>query len=302
MPGDITTTYLNDSIATLIAAEALGYLKANTVMARLVARDWDNEIATHGKIVSIPYSGTLAVQDKAEGSAVTLQQPNDGAYSVTLDKHKEISFLLEDYARALSRPDWLQVYAGDAMALLSEQIDGDLLALYSGLSQTIDASTGLGEDDFREARRLLNVAKAPLANRYAVLHPDADKEFLGIDVAINAQYAQSLGGALANSYTGQFMGFQTFMCQKVTQLAGPPKSDKNVFFHRNALVLATRPLPPAPAGAGVIQRVMDEDGIGLRVTISYNPSYLGIQVTIDVLYGVAELRDNHGVAVSTAGV
>ncbi len=41
-------------------------------------------------------------------------------------------------------------------------------------------------------------------------------------------------------------------------------------------------------------------GIGLRVTMAYSPTYLGVQVTIDVLYGVAELRDSHGVVVSTA--
>jgi len=51
---------------------------------------------------------------------------------------------------------------------------------------------------------------------------------------------------------------------------------------------------------GVVQRVADEDSMGLRVTLSYNPDHLGVQATIDVLYGVAELRDNHGVVVSTA--
>ena len=47
---------------------------------------------------------------------------------------------------------------------------------------------------------------------------------------------------------------------------------------------------------------MDEGGIGIRVTMSYNANQLGVQTTIDVLYGVAELRDNHGVVVTTANV
>ena len=77
---------------------------------------------------------------------------------------------------------------------------------------------------------------------------------------------------------------------------------KNLFFHRNAFVLASRPLPPAPSGAGVVQKVMDEDGIGLRATLSYNPDHLGVQVTIDLLYGVAELRDSHGGLVNTSEI
>ena len=44
---------------------------------------------------------------------------------------------------------------------------------------------------------------------------------------------------------------------------------------------------------------MDEDGIGIRVTMGYNAAQLGVQVTIDCLYGVAELRDAFGVVVTT---
>ncbi len=296
---NITTTQLSNSIATVIAARALGYLQANTVLARLVARNWDDEFATRGQSVKIPFSGALAANDKAQGSVVTLQAPSDTAVTVTLNKHKEVSFLLEDYARILSRPDWLTQYMEDGLAVLTEQIDGDLAALYSSFTNTIDATAGLTEANWREARRLLNVAKAPLRDRVAVLGPDADKELLGIDKAINAQYQQSLGGALADSYTGKFMGFDIYMDQCIKTVAGAPKKAKNLFMQRNAIVLATRPLPPAPANAGVFQKVMDEDGIGLRVTISYNPDYLGVQCTIDVLYGVAMLRVNHGVMTDT---
>ena len=48
-----------------------------------------------------------------------------------------------------------------------------------------------------------------------------------------------------------------------------------------------------------IQRVMNEDGIAIRVTMSYDHDYLGAKFTLDTLYGVAEMRDSHGVAVST---
>lgn len=296
---NITTTEVNDSIATIIAAEALGYLKANTVLARIVNRNYENEVATHGQSVKIPFAGALSTNDKAVNTVVTLQAPADTAVTLTLNKHKEVSFLLEDTARALARPDWLSVYARDGMAKLAEQIDSDIGALYSGLSQTIDATSTSGsltEADFREARRLLNAAKAPQSGRWAVLHEDAEYEALGIEKITNRDYAESLGQMVADSLSGRFAGFNIVMSQNIPVAA---TQCKNLFLHSDAIVFATRPLPTDGNGKGVTQVVMSEDGIGLRVTISYNPDHLGLQVTIDVLYGVAELRDAFGVVVST---
>lgn len=293
---DMTTAAV-EAIPTIVAARALGSLKSHTVLARLVNRNWSPEVAQYGATVKIPKPGVLTANDKAVKTQVTLQNPSLTAASVTLNKHKEVSFLIEDTAAALSRPELLDIYMGEGIARLAEELDSDIAALYSGLSQTINATTGgLGEDDFREARRLLNAAKAPLADRYAVLHEDAEYEFLGIDKAIKEEYRGSLGGAVADAWAGRFMGFQTFMDQ---QIAVATTECKNLFFHRDAFVLVTRPLPQAPAGMGVIQTVMDEDGIGLRVTMGYSKDYLGLQVTIDMLYGVAELRDDHGVVVRT---
>jgi hypothetical protein len=293
---NITTTEVNDSLATIIAAEALGYLKANTVLARLVARDWDDTVASYGQSVQIPFRGSLSVNDKSANTVVTLQAPADTKVTVTLNKHKEISFLIEDIARFLARPDFLNGYIEDSLKLLAEQIDSDIAGLYSGLSQTIDATAGLSESHFRQARKLLNTAKAPLSDRVAVLHEDAEYEMLGIEKVVNRDYQEALGRAANAAMVGRFMGFDVFMDQKIVTAV----SQKNLFIHRNAFVLATRPLASAPAGMGVIQRVMEEDGFGLRCTLSYNPDHLGVQCTCDVLYGVAELRDNHGVVVSTA--
>lgn len=294
---NISRTELANAIPTIVAANALGYLKANIVLAGIVARDWDQEVAQYGEAVKIPFTGALSVNDKAEDTVVTLQAPTLTAVTVTLNKHKEVSFIIEDIGRILSRPDLLGQYVTDAMGVMVEQIETDIAALYSGLSQTIDATTGLFEDDFREAQRLANSAKVPTVGRWAVLHEDAYKEAQAIEKFINRDYQGDAGmAAIKQGFLGQFAGWNAVMSQKIAVAGG---QCKNLFIHKNALVLATRPLPPAPTELGVLQRIMAEDGIGLRVTMSYNPDHLGYQVTIDTLYGVAELRDNHGIVVST---
>ena len=297
----ITTTQLSNSIPTIVAAEALGYLKSNTVLAQLVNRDYNDEVASYGKTINITSVGSLSVNDKAEGSVVTAQAPSDSKVSVTLNKHKEVTFTIEDIAAAFSRPDHVSKLVAQAMAKLVEQVDSDIAALYSGFSQTIDATSGLAEDDFREARRLLNSAKAPLLNRNYVLHEDAEFELLAIEKFVNRDYAE-LNGApagLLNAYAGSFMGFNIFMDQNMSVVSGSPNTIKNLAFQTDAIVLASRPLPVAPGGMGVLQTVMNEDGLAIRVTMSYDSDYLGAKFTIDTLYGVAELRDNHAVVVTT---
>jgi hypothetical protein len=277
----------------------LGYLKANTVMSRLVARNWDSDVAQYGQSIYIPYGGTLTANSKSAATAITLNQADDSKYTVTLNQHYEVSFLIEDIGKALARPDWLNTYTVQAVKVLAEKIDDTLTDLYSGFSQTIDATSGLGEDDFRNARRYLNSARAPMGERFAVLHEDAEYEALGIERLVNRDFAETLGRMAADSYVNRFAGFDIFLDQQVEVSSS---ECKNMFFHRDAMVLASRPLPPAPAGAGVIQTVMDEDGLGLRVTMSYDHDYLGTKVTVDCLWGVAELRDNHGVIVSTTEI
>ncbi len=293
------TDELGVALATVIGANALGHLKANAVLSRLVMRDWEAKPASIGNTVRIIKRGALTVNDKAEHGKVTLQQPVLANYDVTLNKHKEVSFVIEDVARAVVDADYLSGYTEDAMKVLAEQIDADIAGLYSGLSQTIDATGAAGPiavDDFIEARRLLNAAHAPLADRFAVLHEYAESEYLKVEEAVNLNYAQSLGGAMAGAYTGKFVGFQTFLDQKIAVSAAVCK---NLFFHKYAMVLATRPLPEAPSFMGVLQRTIDEDGVGLRVTLSYDHDLLGPKCTIDVLYGIAEVLDAFGVVVST---
>lgn len=299
---NITTTEAANNLATIVAAEALGRLRSNSVLANLIARDWDNEVATYGSAVQIPVRGSLSVNDKAANTNYTYQTPSDDKVTVTLNKHKEVSFVIEDLAKALGRSDYLMGYIDDAVIAIAEQIDGDIAALYSGLSQSVDATGTAGpldKADFIEARRLLSVAKAPMTERYAVLHPTAAAEALAIAEFTNRDYrTQSDTPPLvnANMVLGNFGGFTVIEDQNIKVATS---KQRNLFFQKNAFALVTRPLPAPMDGTGVVSKVMSENGIGLRVMISYQHPLGGHLVTVDVLYGVAELRDGLGVVVLT---
>lgn len=297
---NITVTEAANFIPEIWAAQALGALKANTVMARLVNRNYEDEVAQAGDIVHVPKRGTLEVKNKTANATVTLQTPSSDVVNVTLDKHKEVSFLVEDVAKAQANQDIIGGYISDGIMAIAEEIDSDLLALHSGFTThtAIDSLSGLGEDDIREARRLLNSAKVPLVGRNIVLHEDAEKELLGVEKFVSATFGAE-GDAIREATIGRRFGFNFFMDQLVAVSGG---ECKNLAFHRDAMTLCTRPLPAVPPNMGAQSAVMVEDDIAIRVIWSYNPSYLGVQVTLDILYGVAELRDEFAVVLRTTEV
>lgn len=300
---NITVTEASAFIPEVWAASALGALKANTVMARLINRNYSAAIANFGDIVNVPKRGALSVNDKAANTQITLQTPSGSTSQVTLNKYKEVSFLVEDVAAAQSNQDIIDGYVSDGMKALAEQIDSDILALYSGFSTTpIDARTGSGGivvASITEARRLLNSAKAPLSDRHIVWHEDAEKELLSLGQFTNAQYDPSNANALQEASLGRKYGFNHYMDQQVKVASS---ECKNIAFHRDAMTMAVRPLPAPPAETGVRSSVMTEDGFSIRVMWQYSLKDKGMIVSLDCLYGVAELRDEFAVVLRSSEV
>jgi len=81
---NVTTTLVADSTPAIVAAEALGYLQANTVLANLVNRNYENEVAEFGSSVKIPYGGTLSANDKSADTVITLNLPTSAGAAGTL--------------------------------------------------------------------------------------------------------------------------------------------------------------------------------------------------------------------------
>jgi len=297
---NITTATAAAFIPEIWANRALEVLRANVVLAKLVTKDTDVAAFQFGDVLHIPYPGTFTAQDKAANTAVTLQTPTGGAdLSVTLNKHKEVSFLIEDPARAQSNQELMDRYIMAAVPALGEAIESDLFALYSGLSTSVGTSgTDISAATIRSARKVLNDKRVPLSRRHLVVSPKDEIALLG-DTDLATYFANARSEAIAQGAIGELYGFTIWMSQLVPVVTGTPNSTKNLAFHPEFSILAMRSLPEPPAGSGVrsVSLRDPESGLVIRVTSAYNPTYLGVQVTLDVLYGVAELRDAAGVVV-----
>lgn len=296
---NITRTSAASFIPQIWANTALEVLRNKVVLAKLVTKDSDVASFTVGDTLNIPYPGVFVANDKVANTAVTLQVPTATTTSVVLNKHKEASFIVEDAARALANQDIMARYMEAAVIPIAEQIETDLLALYTTFTNTVGTSAvDLTAATIRAARKLMNDNKVSQDSR-ALIVSDKDEIALLGDTNLQNYFAFSQTQGVKEGSIGRLYGFDIYQSQLVPVVTGPPISTKNLAFDPGAIILAMRALPEPPAGSGAQSSVVydPDSGLSIRATMAYNASLVGTQVTIDVLYGVARLRNEKAVVV-----
>lgn len=299
---NVTTSTIGAGFLPQIWANvALEVLRANIVMAPIVTKDTDVATFQVGNTLHIPYPGTFTANAKATNTPVTLQTPTGTDTTVTLNKHYEASFLVEDFTRAQSNPIIMQSYITAQTVALAEQVETDIIATYSSFSTSVGTSgTDLTAAALRTVNKTFTDKKVPQGNRHLLL---STKDVVSLQADSTLQnffaYNDSRDQGVTGSNPVDIYGLKLHPSQLVPVVAGTPNSTKNLAFDPGAIILASRALPEAPPNSGVEQHVIQDpvSGLVLRVTMGYDKSQLGVQVTIDVLYGVSKLRDEKGILV-----
>jgi hypothetical protein len=298
-------TELGDHIPTILvesANQGLGYLRKYLNLGRTVRKDFSGDFSYKGATLNIPKRGSLSVNDKTTKENVTKQAPSDDKVSITLNKHKEVTFLIEDVAQAVSIPAVLEGYSRDAVAVIAEQIEQDLADLYASAGTTLTKSDfSSWRDVFRRARRILITEKiGKFDPMMAQLDEYAVETILG---ETNIEDASKFGNnrPLLDGSVEKLAGVSLFESQVVgIDTSTSPDTYYPMVYGPEAMVLAVRPLPDWGNDRGVAQTtVFDEEaGLAIRATIGYDNNALGLQVTFDVLYGVGVARSEHLITVA----
>ncbi|MCC6591597.1 MAG: hypothetical protein IT168_33230 [Bryobacterales bacterium] len=298
----VTSANLANAIVKLVAVEALPALVGNLVMGNLVNRSFEPVLAQAGDTVNVPIPPTMVANNIAEGGSVVTQNPNAGNAQIQLTKHLEATFQVPDVTRVIAVPDLIALYMGPALNAVTEQIETDLLSLYSQLTANAPVGTAgaaLTETAVDLAETALFNAKVPVAQqKHLVVSADAYSALRLIPRFSEAQTVGS-GSAIQTGTVGKLKDFNIYRSQFVVKTGSGPITTNNVAFTRDAFGLVTRRLPLPLAGTGAIAEYAELGNFGLRVTMSYQPNTLAQQFTVDVLYGVGVLRANHGVQVKS---
>jgi len=300
----ITSANLANAIVKLVAADALPALMGNLVMGNLVNRDFEPTLAQAGDTVNVPIPATLVANNLAEGGTVQTQNPSLGNAQIVLNTHAEATFQVPDVTKVLAVPDLLRLYMQPAVVALAERIESDLLNLYASFTANSPVGTpgtAVTEAVIDAAETVLFQAKVPASEpKHLVVDASTYSALRQIPRFSEFQTAGEAGlRALVEGTVGKIKDFFVFRSQFVAKTGSSPVTTHNVAFARSAIGLVVRRLPQPLPGTGAIADYAELGNFGMRVVMSYQPNTLAQQFTVDVLYGVAVLRNAFGVAVKS---
>ena len=298
----ITTQNVAQAIVKLVAAQGLPAVMGNMVMGLLVNRDYEPTLANTGDTVNIPIPPVLTANNIAEGGSVQTQNPSLGNAQVVLNQHAEATFQIPDVTAALTgaaRGDFglLKKYMDPAMIAIAERIETDLLSLYANLTVNADvgaANTSLTENTIDAADKALFDAKVPVALPKSLVVSSQGYSDLRQIERFTEERTVGTGDAIVSGRIGRIKDFDVFRSQFVAKVS---TTTYNLAFARDAFALVIRRLPQPLPGTGAVAEYADLGNFGMRVVMSYAPNTLAQQFTVDVLYGVAALRQLFGVRV-----
>ncbi len=274
--------------------EAITALRSYLNLAKTVRRDMDSAVANFGDVIHIPKTGSLVVNKKVTNENVTRQAPADDEISVTLDKHNEVTFLVEDVAKAMASQDVRGLYIKDAVIALAEELESDIASEYLNAGDDItfnDSTEAKIVESMLKVRKHFVDMKAPrLSPRLFYASSDTVNALLGVDKFTKVSDYGSRTPLVEGSL-GNIFGINVFESQLVP-VAGSPAVNHNLAYTEDAIALVMRSLPTDGNGEGAVQTVVTdpESGISMRLTSSYDANALGRQVTLDLLYGIKTVR------------
>ncbi|MBP7053977.1 MAG: hypothetical protein KBE65_23445 [Phycisphaerae bacterium] len=292
----------HDNITVTEAAVFIPEVWANRVLETIYAKnptigcvlhDYSEDLAQYGDEVHIQKRGTMSSHSKTANNTVTLNHPTGESIPVTLSNHRECSFLVEDVAEAQANVSVIDGYTKDAASVLSTDIEDAIVGLYASVNAarviTWDPTSGATKlASMIAARKAIVVTnKCPEAEpRYCIVK-DSATDFLDVDKFTSKEYLSQ--NSLQTGTVGEILGFNVKEASQIVEAVSPTQTHRLVFA-KEAIALVTRKLPDVPAGIGAKSQTVTADGVGLRAIMAYNADYLGVQVTVDILFGVAITR------------
>jgi len=283
-------------IPEIIANESIGLLGAYLNLGKTVSKDSELVAVRQGQVLHIPKRGVIVAQQKTQHTDAVLQQPEGDDVEVTVDQHWYVRLAEEDFSKAMQVGSVLPGYLEDAVIVLAEKIESNLAAHSSEFDNT-DIPTS-GTDDalkgINKVREFMVNNKVPqLAQKFGYVAPSLVTALLNSQAFIDPKLIPT-SRALTEGTVGRTGGFDIFEGQLVEQV-GSPAHFQNLFYTKNALVLASRPLEMPDAALGVQSATVNsEAGLAIRVIRHYDSAAMATVGQLDVLFGTAVNDERQG--------
>lgn len=236
--------------------------------------DWSDPVKGKGDTIHIPTVSNLTSYTKSANTAVTLNAPTEDKVDLSINRHDECSFLIEDILKAQASFNLMKFYTDKAGYAIAKQRDTRINAIVASFSQTLgSAGVDIGDQQIRDSIEYLDLADAPEYDRNLVIYPDQKNALFGIEKYFRASMrGDGVSKILTKGQFGEIYGVPVHVTTNIGTSGG---ARLNSLFQREAIAVAQQ--------------------LGPRTQSDYILEYLGNLVVSDFIYGEVESRDSFGV-------
>lgn len=293
-------------VPELWSDEVIATYKANLVAGNLVRKL--NHRGKKGDTIKIPTPTRGSASDKTAQAQVTLiQHGTDAGVTISINKHKEYSRLIEDIVDVQALESLRRFYTDDGGYAISKQVDTDILVEFfntGSASLTYDSATNalttastfdtilegdgttwdqIGSTDISDAGirtfiKTLDDNDVPFAERFLLVPTIVKQDLLGLNRFTEEAYVgeRAAANSIRNGIIGSIYGMDVYVSTnipKVQDSAGNADNIAGYCFQRDTLVLVEQ--------------------LGVRSQSQYKQEYLADLFTVDMIYGVKTVRANN---------
>ena len=248
----------------------------NLLFAALVDSKYEKDL-TKGDVIHVQTRNHLSTTAKTANTAVNYETLTETQVDITINKHYYSAIAVEEIVDAQAFLDQAAMYAPELGYALALQEDDDLAALVDNFSQNVGTLiTGLSDENVRRAVQYLDDANAPDEDRVMIVSPAEWSNLIGLDRYVHSSYEKSTGQISSKAKRGHFGSIYGLDCFKSTNVEGTNAAGHdNCVMQQSALALVRQIMP--------------------KTVSQYDIDYLARKVVSHELYGVQEIRDDHGV-------
>jgi hypothetical protein len=272
----------------------------DTVLANFIT-DLSMFAKSGSDIFHVPnlYTNSLTVGTQStQGAEITTASPAQVDTTLTVDTHKYVSWIIgdKDMVQIASLYNVAKEYADQAKGLLAEALEASIAALWSSISTNTvgDTATVVSDAEIREALYKMENGKYKLSECAFFFHPYVYWEQLHAVAKYYQQYSVGPANVAGAVRTGNFGQDGYILNQKgflygvplytTTNIVSGLQTYRNLLLHKSAFGFAVQTM-----GGGKI-----------RATVTHENRNIGYLAVIDIIYGVAVLREPAAVLINAS--
>ena len=299
-----TAPFTSSDLAATISETWTGIVNEktfnDTVLANFIT-DLSSYATEGSDIFHVPnfYTNAFTVQTQStQGAEVTTSNPAEVDTTLTVNTHKYVAFIIgdKDLVQIASRYDDNEIYAREAVKLLTEALEQSIAALWSSLTTNVigDTATVLSDAEIRAGLYAMEALKYKLDECAFFFHPYVYWEQLHAVTKYYQQYSYGPSTEPGAVRTGNFgtagyaLNFKGFLygvpVYTTSNIVSGLQTYRNLLLHKRAFGFA----------------VQTKGGNKVRVQMENAIRNLGMLTVVDIVCGVAVLREEAAVLLNAS--